>query len=190
MSDLFGSSPPQSSSAPTDQTIFGEDSSGTPAKSSTSRKIGDTSLFHDGGGDDDADTPFEVTPSKNKKSRESLVKSLLPPSSVPESYVDAYDALLELGESVSGKVSFTAVERVLQGSGIGVTERAQVLELVAPPDRQSEAASLGREEFNVLLALIGLAQEKEDISLDGVDERRSSTQNIYRCEFEAKSALC
>ena len=37
-----------------------------------------------------------------------------------------------------------------------------------------QLSDLGRTEFNVLLALIGLAQEHEDITLDGVDERRKS----------------
>ena len=42
--------------------------------------------------------------------------------------------------------------------------------LVAPGG--ANELDLGRNEFNVLLALGGLAQEGEVVSLDGVDERR------------------
>jgi sorting nexin-8 len=33
---------------------------------------------------------------------------------------------------------------------------------------------LGRGEFSVLLALVGLAQEGEDLTFDAVDDRRKS----------------
>ena len=55
--------------------------------------------------------------------------------------------------------------------------QSRIVSVVAP-DARSDDLSLSRNEFNVLLALIGLAQEGEITSLDSVDERRRSKSSF------------
>lgn len=137
-----------------------------------------TGLFDDesnAGGD----SPWAF-PTPKKGARRNLAKSLLPASDVPDSYIDAFDALLEIGEKEGNGISLAGIERVLSGSGLSTADQSKVLQIVIPGGQDS-AAGISRPEFNVLLALIGLAQEGEDITLDGVDERRKSVS--YGCRF-------
>ncbi|KAI9811189.1 MAG: Sorting nexin mvp1 [Thelocarpon impressellum] len=147
--------------------IFDDDLGESPAAASASA----SSLFADdvaGAGD----SPWDL-PTPKKGSRADLVKTLLPASDVPESYVDIFDALLALGEKRGAGVSLTGVKKTLGAGGLSPDDQARILEIVMPGGHES-ATGFGREEFNTLLALIGLAQEKEDITLDGVDERRKN----------------
>lgn len=128
-----------------------------------------SSLFADESFGDDSPWSF---PTPKKAARGSLVKSLLPASDVPDSYIDAYDALLEAGEGEGNVVSLGAVRGLLGDSGLPDEAQARILDVVSP--RGQERAGLGRGEFNVLFALVGLAQEDEDITLDSVDERKRS----------------
>ena len=105
---LFGSSPDDSSLAnqaaqPEHKSLFGE-----------TKRPGTTSsaaLF-----DDNA----ESGPSPWKFWTSDLVKTLLPASDVPESYIDAYDILLESGYKVgAGWVSLAGAKKVFEGSGLG-----------------------------------------------------------------------
>jgi sorting nexin-8 len=50
-------------------------------------------------------------------------------------------------------------------------ETARSIRKTVMPDENKE---LGRSEVNVLLAMIGLAQEGDEVTLDGVDERKRS----------------
>lgn len=164
---LFGSSPDESSLA--NQRVTSEDrllfdDSQTPG-------IGpNNSLF-----DDSADigpSPWSLPTPKNASKGE-VVKTLLPSSAVPESYIDAYDLLLESGyKEKSGLLSLSGAKRVFEGSGLAVADQLRTLSLIS--GGQDSQRALTRSEFNVLVALIGLAQEKEDATLDGVDERRKS----------------
>ena len=61
---------------------------------------------------------------------------------------------------------------MLESSRVNADEQARLIKLVTPTG--SEGGGLGRSEFNVLLALIGLSQEGEEATLDSVDERRKS----------------
>jgi len=97
---------------------------------------------------------------------------LLADANVPDSYIDAFDALLESGEGAGNGVALAGVRRILAGSSISPAVQEQILKIVTP--QGEENGGLGRAEFNVVLALIGLAQEGEDVSLDGVDERKRS----------------
>jgi len=160
---LFGSSPDDSSlSAPPAQESSLFDDEQRP-----STKSGN-SLF-----DNDAasgSSPWGVhTPKKASKS--DLIKSLLPASDVPESYIDAFDTL---GDSAykddGGRISATGVKKIFEGTGVDASEQDRIAKLVTG----GQEAALGRSEFNVLLALIGLSQENEEASLDSVDERRRS----------------
>ena len=131
-----------------------------------------TSLFADDVGDG-RNSPWAFPTPKKNSARGSLVKQLLA-TDVPESYVDAYDDLLQSGARAGNGVSLDAAKELLVSSGLSEGERAKVLGTVLPGGADGGQESLERGEFNVLLALVGLAQEGEDITLDGVDERRRS----------------
>jgi sorting nexin-8 len=110
-------------------------------------------------------------PTPKKAARGDLIKSLLPASDVPDSYIDVFDNVVRGGDSVGGKISAAGVTRVLSAGRLGADEQSRIMSLISSSGQLSD---LSRNEFNVLLALIGLAQEHEDITLDGVDERRRS----------------
>lgn len=161
---LFGTSPTESpapSALNNSKSLFGDDT--TPAATSNS------SLF----ADDNVDASPWSMPTPKKAARRELVKNLLPATDVPESYIDAFDALLDSGDKVGAGIGLTGVKNILQSSGLNATEQSTVLNLVIPGGQET-ANGIGRSEFNVLLALIGLGQEGDDITLDGVDERRRS----------------
>ena len=154
--------------------LFGDDDA--PARSKSTGLFDDdqkpaaksgSGLFDDGF--DGNDSPWDF-PTAKKGGRGSLVKSLLPASAVPEQYIDAFDALLEAGDGVGNGVSVDGAKKLLASSGIASETQSKILEIVAQPDQ--DVAGLGRNEFNVLFALVGLAQEGDDVTLDSVDERK------------------
>ena len=160
---LFGSSPPESApEAHTKSSLF-DDETKPGAKSGSG-------LFDDDGAH--GDSPWSM-PTPKKGGRGDLVKTLLPASDVPESYIDAFDVLANSEHKAGGgQISIFGVKKLLEGARYN-TER--ILGLVTGG---KDVAALGRNEFNVLMALIGLAQEGEEATLDGVDERRRS--KIYK----------
>ena len=130
------------------------------------------SLFADDLHGDDSPWGFSPTP---KKQKGSLIKSLLPASDVPDSYIDAFDRVLESGERAGSGISVAEIKKLLGSSGLPSDREAKILEIVSQPEQDS--AGVGRNEFNVLYALVGLAQEGYDVSelsLDSVDERKRS----------------
>ncbi|KAF4551325.1 Sorting nexin mvp1-like protein [Elsinoe fawcettii] len=151
---LFGSSPP-SQPKPTSSSLFDD--------STLQTKPSASGLFSD----DPSSSPWDM-PTPKKNARRNLVKSLLPSTSVPEPYITAYDDLLAQDPGTSGSITIPAAQSLLKSSSISSADQSKVLEIVAG----GGAERIGREEFNVLLALVGLAQEGEELSLDAVDERR------------------
>jgi sorting nexin-8 len=157
--------------------LFGEDDLPSRPKQSSSlfddelKPAGKTgnSLFADDL--DTSDSPWAF-PTPKKAARASLVKSLLPASDVPDSYIDAFDALLEAGHREGNGISAEGVKKLLGDSGVSRDTQSKILDVVLPPGQAG--AGLGRNEFNVVFALIGLAQEGDDITLDSVDERKKS----------------
>ncbi|KAE8154707.1 hypothetical protein BDV25DRAFT_126366 [Aspergillus avenaceus] len=152
-----------------------------------------SSLFAD---DDGLGSGSPWNNNTNKRAaRHKLVKTLLSDSEVPESYVDAYDLILSAGDRVGAGIGLTSVREILSGSGISASDQAKILNLVISGDIDS-ANGLGRGEFNVLLALVGLAQEGEDLTLDAVDDRRmklpspkSSYLNTLRAKQESGTPI-
>ena len=126
-----------------------------------------------------------TTSSNRGTTRQDLIKNLLSETDVPESYIDAYDSVLNAGSTVGSGISLTAVREVLAGSGINATDQTNILNLVASGDGIDDAMGngFGRAEFNVLLTLVGLAQEGEDVTLDSVDERRNSRIDSSAFDF-------
>lgn len=162
---LFGSSPPEEPSQATrsgkSQSLF-EDERATGAPNS--------SIFDDGDGS--GPSPWDM-PTPKKSGKNDMVKTLLPATNVPESYIDAFDVMLDSGYKASaGSITLPGARKVFEGSGVDADEQTRIVNLVT--GRQEPEGGLGRSEFNVLLALIGLAQEHDKASLDGVDERRRS----------------
>ncbi|KAL5115507.1 Sorting nexin mvp1 [Pleosporales sp. CAS-2024a] len=125
------------------------------------------SLFAD---DMDGTASPWALPTPKKAGRAALVKSLLPTALVPAAYGHAFDAVLDAGDGAGSGVSVAGVKKLLARSGVDRDAQARILGIVAPSGQDD--AVLGRNEFNVLFALLGLAQEGEDVTLDGVDERK------------------
>lgn len=165
---LFGTSPEDSPLANSAQrskaSLFADE---PPYGSNTGNAS--SSLFAD---DDSSGSPWMSNTNK-RTSKEEIVKTLLPDSDVPESYIDAYDLALSAGDRVGTGVGLTSVREILSGSGLSATDQAKILNLVISGDSDS-SNGLGRGEFSVLLALVGLAQEGEDLTFDAVDDRRKS----------------
>lgn len=90
------------------------------------------------------------------------MKNLLADSDVPESYIDAFDALQQ-----GGSVSRQECEGLVRDCGITSQDREKIFSIVGA------GGTFGRGEFNVLVALIGLAKEGEELGLDAVDERKN-----------------
>ncbi|MDI1489291.1 MAG: Sorting nexin mvp1 [Ramalina farinacea] len=113
------------------------------------------------------ESPWDM-PSSKRASKGDPAKTLLPSPDVPESYIDAYDLL---NASEGGNVNLTAARKLVGGSSIAPQDAEQILNLVSGGHKNP---NLGRNEFNLLLALVGLAEEGDELSLDTVDERRKS----------------
>lgn len=191
---LFGTSPPPGSNhADAKPSLFSDDddaalfsptapsgSNGATAVPSPVRRPS-SSLFADDGtdfgkhaGDADAHDPWGM-PTPKKASRGQLVRRLLTEAEVPDAYRDAWRRLLDEGAG-AGAVTLKG----WAARTVGAARCEAIWELMGLGDRGSEA--LAAPEFWVLLALVGLAEEGEEVSLDGVDERRRS-----RCLCERTS---
>lgn len=161
---LFGSSPdevaPIASHSKSRNSLFDDEPSPVPGSKS--------SLF----ADDDAPgaSPWGI-PTPKKAARGELIKSLLPASDVPDFYIDTFDNLLKGDDNAEGKISAAGVAKVLSAGSLRADDQSRIMGIITSGGQLTE---LGRNEFNVLLALIALAQENEDITLDSVDERRRS----------------
>lgn len=162
---LFGTSPEEPSAAASTQrsksSLFADDST-----------RGSPSLFADDDGDDSS-SPWNQTNTAKRGARRDLVRTLLPATDVPESYIDAYDLILNSGDRVGSGVGLTSVREILSSSGLSASDQGTILNLVVSADHES-SGGLGRAEFNVLLALVGLGQEGEELSFDTVDDHRKS----------------
>lgn len=162
---LFGTSPensprPDSAQAPKSSLFADDPPAGTNPPSA--------SLFADEG-------PGTSASWSNKRAaRHELVKTLLPATDVPKTYIEAYDQVLSAGDGAASEVGLTAVREILSDSGLSATDQDKIFSLVSSSGESDSATGLGRSEFNVLLALMGLAQEGEELTLDTVDDRRQS----------------
>lgn len=163
---LFGTSPEEPSAANTAQrsksSLFADESGG-----------GSSSLFADEGGDESSPSLWNQNNTAKRTARRDIVRTLLPATDVPESYVDAYDLILNSGDRVGSGVGLTSIREILSSSGLSASDQGKIFNLVVSGDHEN-SGGLGRAEFNVLLALVGLAQEGEDLSFDTVDDHRKS----------------
>ncbi|KAL8835761.1 MAG: hypothetical protein Q9170_003193 [Blastenia crenularia] len=157
---LFGSSPPEEQTRQgKSQTLFDDERTSGAANSS---------IFDDGDGS--GPSPWDM-PTPKKPAKGDVVKTLLPATDVPESYVDAFDTILESGYRASASsITLAGARKLFEGTGVDADEQARIIHIVT--GGQEPAGGLGRTQFNVLVALTGLAGEHEEATLDGVDERR------------------
>ena len=168
---LFGSSPDESAlSAPTARS--GQKSSLFDDEQTSGAK-GGSSLFDDDA--TDGDSPWSM-PTPKKAGKRDPVKTLLPADDVPESYVEAFNSLRDTEYKADrGQIKVSGARKLFEGTGLDEAEQDRILKLVTG----SQNSPIGRSEFNVLLALIGLSQEGEETSsLDSVDERRRSRSTL------------
>jgi sorting nexin-8 len=161
---LFGESPPHDSPAIQSRAhgLFDDE----PASKMSN------SLFADDDVSGSGTSPWDMPTPRKQKPRAELVRSLLPPSAVPDEYIDLFDTALKQHGGSGDKIGVQGLTSVFAAARISSEQQANITAIVAPPGDGNIA--VGRNGFNVLLALIGLAQEGETVSLDGVDERRKS----------------
>ncbi|KAI0148394.1 hypothetical protein GGR57DRAFT_239459 [Xylariaceae sp. FL1272] len=161
---LFGSSPPDESPAarslaPSNKarnSLFDDDDG--PMTRSTS----DT-LFND-----DDRSPWDMPTPRKQQSRADQLRSLLANVQVPDSYVDAFDTAIA-NDGRGGRLGTSAVTKSFEAAKLDDEQQSHIKTILSPTGGE---LSLGRDEFNVLLALIALAQEGDTVSLDSVDERK------------------
>lgn len=192
---LFGSSPPDDDSAALNSAKMANNSGRSTLfdnnEPPTARS--GSALFAD---DDDDSAPWDMPTPRKQRSRADLIRSLLPSTDVPESYIETFDAVARTENnsgSTNGRITAGGVARTLAAAKLGADDQARIMGIIAPASASATGAGsggdganggdagldLGRNEFNVLLALIGLVQEGEVASLDGVDERRRSEFSTF-----------
>lgn len=108
-------------------------------------------------------------------------------SNLPPAYAQVYERVIieyPAGGFGSG-ISVAGVKRVLDEAGLGEDEGAgrRIKESVVGISGIGVEASIGKAEFNVLMAMIGLAQEGKEVSIDEVDDRRKSTFILDHIQF-------
>ncbi|KAG8424098.1 Sorting nexin mvp1 [Metarhizium acridum] len=136
---------------------------------SSSHRASSSGLFDDGNAGGDDSSPWDMPTPRRQQTRADMVRNLLPASDVPDSYITAFDVIVREHGS-SGRATAAGIADLFANARLGPEAQTRIMSLVAPGDGSD--VSLGRNEFNVLLALVGLAQEGDIISLDSVDERR------------------
>lgn len=172
---LFGTSPtedePAMVASPSRSAGRGGGGGGGGLFDEPSHKTSSSNLFADDG-DDDSSSPWDMPTPRKRQSRADMIRNLLPASDVPDSYIEAFDSVLRQDGS-NGRITTRGILNVFAMAGLESDTQTRIMSQVAPASAGDDL-SLDRNEFNVLLALVALAQEGEVISLDSVDERRRS----------------
>jgi sorting nexin-8 len=168
--------------------LFGDSPSGSPELRSGAFSTSRSALFEEPPmtrstttalfADDDAasDSPWDIPAPRKPLSRADILRTLLPSSEVPEAYVAAFDAVAaedHYSASHPGRIGPGGLARTLAAAKLSADDQARIMSVISAGGNPDDV-ELDRNQFNVLLALIGLAQEGEPVSLDGVDERRRS----------------
>ena len=150
----------------------------------TSARKSASNLF-DGSTGDSNSLPWSL-PTPKKGSRGELLKTLLPSSDVPEIYIEVFDGLLSSGYRARNGTTVAGIKQLMADAKISASDKKKIEDIVFPGGQERDGGIV-RGEFNVAMALIGLAQEGEDLSLDVVDERRRSMR-VYHCSFWIRKA--
>jgi sorting nexin-8 len=178
---LFGTSPPNGNGASSHAALFDDDDHANAAVAvSSSALFGDDT---DMSGSSHWDVPPALVPPaphhhhRRSRSRADVIRTLLAADDLPPAYHDAYAAALHDGpvdapDGGGARAGPAAVAAMFAAARVPPDQQAHIMNVMAVDD--ADALALDRAEFAVLLALVGLAQEREPVSLDGVDERRQS----------------
>lgn len=130
-----------------------------------------SALFQDD--DSSGGSPWDMPSPRKQQTRANVLRNLIPATDAPDSYLDTFDTIVREDGAGAGRATAGGVARVLAAAHLSADDQARIMGFVAPGGVGGDFR-LGRDEFNVMLALVGLAQEGETVSLDGVDERRRS----------------
>lgn len=191
---LFGSSPTEDKAPSTPgrnnraSGLFDDDDQPRSHKKTNSSGSG---LFADDAGQDET-SPWDMPTPRKQQSRAELIRRLLPASDAPESYLDVFESVLR-EDGHNGRIPAAGIAKLFAMARLDADAQASIMGIVAPG--AASDVSLGQNEFNVLLALVGLAQEGDVVSLDGVDERKRSKffffviVQVYRLLFLFSLAL-
>ncbi|OAA53162.1 sorting nexin Mvp1 [Cordyceps fumosorosea ARSEF 2679] len=175
---LFGTSPTEGDALSTPNRQRGRGGAGL-FDDDTHPPAGGGGLFNDAehhgeqGNGSAADSPWDMPTPRKHQSRAELIRRLLPASDVPDIYIETFDTVVRQDGDASGRVTSGGIASIFATARIDADAQATIMSLLAAGGNASDL-TLGRAEFNVLLGLVGLAQEGDIISLDGVDERRSN----------------
>lgn len=104
-------------------------------------------------------------PVSDQSQRKELMMNLQPSWPIPE-YNEIFNTMSKDSDDL---IVREEVLKVLDCSGLNSDQKLLILKIIY---HESETTRLTRNEFNVLLALIGLAQDYEDISLEKIYEKR------------------
>ena len=165
---LFGSSPPDEASPAAAANTFGDSRTSLFEDEPPMTKSTTSALFADD--ESGPASPWDLPTPRKQQTRADLIRSLLPSSDVPDGYIAAFDAVVR-DDGSGNRVTSGGLARTLAAARLSADDQARIMGILAPGG-SSEDVSLDRNEFNVLLALVGLAQEGEGVTLDSVDERR------------------
>ncbi|KAI1485027.1 hypothetical protein F5X96DRAFT_683155 [Biscogniauxia mediterranea] len=172
---LFGTSPPNESSslgnssiARSRNSLFEDDGDDDGGDKFMTRSNSDALFNDDDFGSSHSASPWDVPTPRKQQSRAELLAGLLADAQIPDNYIEAFDKVVREDGS-GGKITSSGVAKTLASAKLAADDQARIASILAPGGQD---IAIGRNEFNVLLALIGLAQEGEAVSLDGVDERR------------------
>lgn len=167
---LFGTSPPAESpaaAAAPSRSLFDDEASG---------KSASNSLFADDDFSGSGGSPWDMPTPRKQKTRADVLRTLVPASDAPDAYIETFETVVS-EDGANGKINAGGVAKVFAAARLGADDQSSIMSIVAPGGSD---VAVGRPEFNVLLALVALAQEGESISLDSVDERRRS-ESIPAC---------
>lgn len=175
---LFGTSPPEEAPSTPNKGqarggsgLFDDDAPSSKHKKSASGRGSGLFADDDGAGGASEDSPWDMPTPRKQQSRADLIKKLLLSGDAPESYIEVFETVVR-EDGAGGRVSASGIAKVFAMARLEADHQAKIMGIIAPGNASD--VTLGRNEFNVLLALIGLAQEGDSVSLDGVDERRRS----------------
>jgi len=158
---LFGDSPPRQK--PQDKSNLFDESS--------SNKNAGSGLFADQETYNGDSTPWDM-PTPRKNAKRTLIRTIIGEDDVPELYDRAFNVLIQRDESTDGTVSADTVRRFLaEDCNIQQSQANVIFNII----NTGQSPRFIKAEINVLLALVGLAQEEgEDVNLDSVQERRKT----------------
>ncbi|KAI0999791.1 Sorting nexin [Podosphaera aphanis] len=161
---LFGKSPEESNSAVGSKprnSLFDDDRI-SPGPSSISKS---SSVSEDNAAS--TSSPWGITSLLKETGQTEDIEALLPETAIPEKYNQIFNSIPDRGRSYNGNINKAGVYMIFSHAKLDKEDEESIQDLIFQGASPSE---LSRDKFNVLLALIGLAQNYSEISLEEVRE--------------------